>query len=761
MSRLARIVVAAMVAAIAAGPFVGLVPACLPGAAPSVAAASTGLTLTANARYVVDPLKRRVHVAVQLTATNHLTDTKTHRYFFDKAFLAVQPGTANFKLTTSGAAPHVGIQAKHSTYNLLRLDFGKQLAAGASRAFVLTFDIPDPGGSATRTTRIGTSLVSFGAWGFGGDGAAGGSVSVVFPPGFTIDATAAGIGAPTTDASGNTVYATGPLADPLTFFAYFVADRPSALHETAMTVKLDGRAVPVSLQAWPDDPAWAKRVKGLLIRGLPALRKDIGLPWTLDGPFVVTEAVSRNASGFAGRWTPLAGQIEVAYYAGTFVILHEAAHAWFDGRLLAERWASEGFASWYAVRAAAAIGEKKATGDALTPALEKVRIPLNAWALPGATVPTPSDPGTGDPGASPAPGASPEPGASDPGSTASPDASAPASSDPSPSASSSSDPGGTATPGGTTPAAAGPGAAGPGVAGPAVVDPNIDEAEYAAALKLAGLIAKRAGPEALSGVWQSIHDDVAAYQPAGDRVDVERMGAAPDWRGLLDQLEDTTGKRFDDLWAAWVVRPSEMSLLSDRAAARARYDAIVARAGAWRLPEVVRNAMRTWQFDQANALLDGAERALGDRDAVASTAAAAGLEAPDTMRTAFEGERGFAAASAESGAELAAIDAYRAAVASRIANPDPLETIGLWNAEPAAALGNAAASFAAGDLRATAEGSALAKAIWTTSRDIGRNRVIAVAASLAALLIGSWLLFRSYRDWRARRRRRPMAYRRG
>ena len=43
--------------------------------------------------------------------------------FFDKAFLAVQPGTANFKLTTSGATSHVGIQAKHSTYNLLRLDF--------------------------------------------------------------------------------------------------------------------------------------------------------------------------------------------------------------------------------------------------------------------------------------------------------------------------------------------------------------------------------------------------------------------------------------------------------------------------------------------------------------------------------------------------------------------------------------------------------------------------------------------------------------
>src|SRR5439155_1557840 len=56
-----------------------LLPAGLPGAAPPVAAAS-GLTTTADARYVVDPGKHAVHVTVALSATNHLKDTKTHRY---------------------------------------------------------------------------------------------------------------------------------------------------------------------------------------------------------------------------------------------------------------------------------------------------------------------------------------------------------------------------------------------------------------------------------------------------------------------------------------------------------------------------------------------------------------------------------------------------------------------------------------------------------------------------------------------------------
>jgi hypothetical protein len=400
----------------------------------------------------------------------------------------------------------------------------------------------------------------------------------------------------------------------------------------------------------------------------------------VDQPLVVEEAVSRNQTGFAGRYTPSAGKIEIAYYAGTFVILHEAAHAWFDGSLLADRWASEGFASWYAIKAAAAIGEKTVTGNALTPDLEKLRVPLNAWGPPPAT-------GAGN---------------------------------------------------------------------------AVDEAEYAAALKLAGLIVERAGPDGLSSVWRTIHEGQAAYQPTGEGVGIEAASTAPDWRGFLDLLEDKTGKRFDDLWSAWVVRPAEAGLLAERAATRERYDAIRTRAGGWRLPSIVRDAMRAWQFEQANQLLDGAERSLDDRDAVASAAAAAGLGVPDTMRAAFEGPRGFAAASAESGAELAAIGAYQAAAASRSPTPDPLEVIGLWNADPAASLDQAAAAFTAGDLRGTVEASSFAKAIWETARDVGRNRVLAVGASLAAVLLGFWLVFRWFRDRSARRRlrRNPMMARR-
>lgn len=671
------VAVLAVLAAAVSTPARAFLPADAPFAAPAAAAASSGLTMVADARYVVDPAKRRVHVAVSLVATNHRSDTRTHRYFFDRTFLAVQPDTTSYKISSAGAKPTVRVERRTATYTLLRIDFGKQLGAGASRTFKLTFDIADPGGAPTRTTRIGTSLVSFGAWGFGSVGVSGGTVAVVFPPGYSVEVTAPELGAPTTDAAGNVTYATGTLASPLTFFAYFVADRPSSYNETTLPITIDGQVVPVTLRAWPDDPEWAKRVGGLLKRGLPALAKDIGLPWSVDKPLIVSEAISRSASGFAGRYSPQEGQIEIAYYATTFVVLHEAAHAWFDGGLLADRWSSEGFASWYALRAAKAIGEKKVTGPVLSQALEAVRVPLNAWGPPGA-----------DP-------------------------------------------------------------------------PAVDDAEQAAALQVATEIAKRAGADGLTAVWRSIHEQRAAYQPTGSGAALETSTDAPDWRGLLDLLEERTATTYDDLWRAWIVRPTDEALLADRSSVRLRYAAVMQRADPWVMPRVVRDALRAWQFDQTTELLDGASTALDDRDAVTAATAGAGLTPPATMASEFQGPRGFAAASAEADAELAAIAAYRDAAATQPTAPDLLTRIGLWASDPSAALRTAVDAFAGGDLRASVQASAYARQIWTTAAAIGRNRVLAIGGSIAAILLAGWLLLRSLRDRSVRRRRRALMAHRG
>ena len=144
-----------------------------PAAAPAALAAAPDLTLTSDTRYEVDPGNQLVHVTAVITAINHLKDTKTRLYYFDSAYLAVQPGTKNFKIAARTGSPKVRVASAKADRTLLRIDFGGRLPAGSSRTFTLTFDIPDPGGAPAREIRVGASLVTFGAWAFASEFDAG------------------------------------------------------------------------------------------------------------------------------------------------------------------------------------------------------------------------------------------------------------------------------------------------------------------------------------------------------------------------------------------------------------------------------------------------------------------------------------------------------------------------------------------------------------------------------------------------------------
>lgn len=650
-----------------------------PVTAPSARAAAPDLTLTADTRYEVNPDKGRIHVTVSLTATNRLKDTKTRLYFFDQAFLAVQPGTTGFKITSDTGVPTVRVTSRNAERTILQINFNKRLLAGATRKFTLTFDIPDPGGAPTRDLRIGTSLVTFGAWAFASESTPGGSVTVVFPPDYAVEVQTGQMRKPTKDAAGRTVIASGRLAEPLAFFAYFVADRPNAYAETTRAVEVDGRPLDIAVRAWPDDPAWGERVGALLERGVPSLSERIGLPWLAERPLVVAEAINRSTAGYSGRYDPATGRIEIAYYADSFVVLHEAAHAWFNGSLLADRWANEGFASWYAQDTAAAIGEK-VTVTPLTPALAERKVPLNAWGPVGSNEAATEDYG------------------------------------------------------------------------------------YAGSNELARIVAERAGPSGLASVWDAARRGVGAYQPVAvdgpGAVMPEAGSAPPDWRGLIDLLEDRTGKKYDDLWRTWVVRHEEATQLDLRANARRQYEDVVARAGDWQLPAVVRQAMRAWQFGQATELLDAADGALDDRDAILAAAKGAQLSVPRALEAAFGSDAGFPAAATEADAELLTIEAYVRARDARPANPGIVEAVGLWWTTPEIDFARAASAFEVGDLRQSVEASAAARLAWEGATDTGRSRLMTIlaAALVAVVMVGffvSW--FRALRTRRSMRRRRTMA----
>ncbi len=655
----------ARAATIAVALLLGLVPALAPA---SVRAATPSLTIVGESTYDVLPAEGRVKVTVGLTATNHLKNTATRRFFFRTAILTVLPGTSGFKLRGGSGTPRVSVTKKTKTYTNIRLDFGANLAAGRSTKLTLTFDLKDPGGAPDRPVRISPSLATFAAWAYATPETPGATVDVRFPAGYSVAIGRGPLDGPTPDGANHQRWTSGRLGSPLEFVADIVADRPSDYAETALAIPLQHGPAAVLLRAWPDDLAWRDRVASLIERALPILEREIGVPWPVEGPLAVHEALVRSTGGYAGVYAPQERRIEIAYTASDGVILHELAHAWFNGRLVADRWAAEGFASYYAELAAAEL-EIDADPPAPPPDPNAGSIPLNDWG--------PSESETIE----------------------------------------------------------------------------TEKFAYAASLGLAEAIASRAGPEALKSVWGKAAAGVGAYQPTNA---AEQAGEAPepaegppDWRGLLDLLEDTTAKDFGDLWREVVARPADVTALDARLKARDAYRHSVTMAGEWRLPPAARAAMRAWQFETAVAILKAVDAVTEERATLEAKAAAAGLKLPDRLRVAFEGGAGIDAAAAEAQAEQVVVDAIVRARSFEPREPGIgdrfIVAIGLLGATPAADATSAAASLAAGDVQVAYASALQAEAAWAGAPQVGRSRIVSSVLLLVAVLLllglirGQWL----------------------
>ena len=351
-------------------------------APPAVRAAAPSLTLVTDARYEVRPTEHRVAVVVDIVATNHLVDTSRNRYFFEQAYLAVQPGANGFKLSANGLKPLVSVVATEPTHTLLLLRFGTRLAAGKSMSLQLTFDLADPGAPPAREVRVSNTIVTFSAWAFATDETPGSTVHVAFPQGYEVTFLRGTLDGPIEDESGLDTWTSSPLDAPTSFEAAIRATRSATYVESKRTTIVGSVAVRVQFRAWTDDPAWLDQASHLVLAGAPELAEAIGRPWPLDTPLIVEEGLVGEATDTAGSFSPSRPRIEIAYYAGPEVVLHEVAHAWFNGSRLADRWANEAFASLYAELAAARLQEPILSPE-LTPEIQAARLPLNAWAAAG------------------------------------------------------------------------------------------------------------------------------------------------------------------------------------------------------------------------------------------------------------------------------------------------------------------------------------------------------------------------------------------
>ena len=641
-------------------------PAVIPALAPvPVAAASPGLTIASAATYDVQPYESRVAVTVELTATNHLKNTVARKYYFRTAFLTVQPGTSGFALTGGSGTPRVTIHQITDTFTSLKLDFGANLGAGKTTKLTLTFDIRDAGGDPARVVRISSSLVTFGAWAFATPSTPGSTVVVQLPTGYRVTIGRGPLTGPWPDGAGHDQWISEALEAPLDFVADVVADQSVDSAETPIAVPLATGPASVVVRGWPDDPAWADRVANLVQHALPILEREIGIPWPVDGALDVNEALVRGSGGFAGVFDPAQRRIDVSYAASDAVVIHELAHAWFNGRLVADRWAAEAFASYYGELTTRELGLEIRPPDPVEPGVGA--IPLNAWGSSGE-------------------------------------------------------------------------------------DPATDLYAYAASLQLARDIAARAGADKLRAVWALAARGIGAYRP--DPSTMEPAAGAPDWRGLLDLLEEQTGQDFGDLWRTWVARPEDLTALDARAAARTAYAQAVEAAGDWRLPISIRDAMRAWRFGAAEDLMAQANGILGQRASLAAAAAAAGVALPDSLRSAFEGPDGLAAAAAEVAAERSAIQMIAAATSAQptgaVAPGGMVVALGLLGQDPASQLGAARLALQGGNVSGAYDGAKAARDAWRFAADAGRWRIVSLVLFALSLAVFAWVA-------RGARRRRPAA----
>ena len=160
-----------------------------------------------------------------------------------------------------------------------------------------------------------------------------------------------------------------------TFFAYLVARSAGRLRASGRsTATVGGEPSTSTIRAWAGRPGVGRAGRRpRRARPAGARRADRAAAGRATAALIVQEAVSRSTGGYAGLFDPAAGLVEIAYYADDFVVLHEAAHAWFNGALLADRWANEAFASYYGLEVAAALERQGRPADELTPTSSRRR----------------------------------------------------------------------------------------------------------------------------------------------------------------------------------------------------------------------------------------------------------------------------------------------------------------------------------------------------------------------------------------------------
>jgi hypothetical protein len=344
-----------------------------PAVAP--ASAATGrLLVSSAATYTVDPVAGVVHVSDSVTLRNDKPSSATYFYYWRDLSWNVHPQSTSIAVRDSSGPLKVTPRTRDG-YIEAEFRLRRNLLYRQSVTLTITWDLPGGAPRSESRIRVGEAFATFDLWAWGDSGQS--SVTVKLPPGFEPVTYGADL-EPTTTSGGVTLSAAA-IARPNDFWAAVVAvrDRSMASDELALPAGIE-----VVVRGWPEDAIWRTTVSKTLRTGLPELLELIGLPWPVEDELEVTEVYSPTLEGYAGIYYPDEQRIEISEELDTLTIIHEAAHAWFNGDLFADRWVGEGLANTYAAAVLVELGEEEQLPDRPRSG-DAGEVDLETWLFPG------------------------------------------------------------------------------------------------------------------------------------------------------------------------------------------------------------------------------------------------------------------------------------------------------------------------------------------------------------------------------------------
>lgn len=310
-----------------------------------------GVKETSRTTFSVDPQQEAVRAHSVITLVNQRKPTKsrgpcrnnprrscttTTRYYITGwSVIVALPGATATTISGKGVKPKLlSSSSWGSGYSVTfpRL-FHKQ-----KQVIDVRYTLPDGGPDGDQRTRVTDAYARF-CW--KGEYTDRGTTRAVVPAGWEASTTGA---ATTVSATADgTVISVAKQADPGTASLCTDAYLPAALERTH-AIAPSGQII--TYHAWPEDPAWAAAVKGIVDRYLPVLETTFGSPMPF-ATLTIQEAARINGFGQPSDLDPAVPRLmldeDVDFVGAPVTAL---ARTWFANGAIADPWLAEGLALW-------------------------------------------------------------------------------------------------------------------------------------------------------------------------------------------------------------------------------------------------------------------------------------------------------------------------------------------------------------------------------------------------------------------------------